>query len=124
MNVRRIALLCELLNRHGVIAIAAAISPYEAGRRAARRLIERRGGTFLEIHCQCALDELRRRDVKGLYRRAEQGEVPLFTGISDPYEEPLSPEIRLHTDRLSLEECLEAIFASGNGLSGFIRGFH
>lgn len=109
INVRRIAHLCTLLNRHEVIAIAAAVSPYASLREEARRAVIAQGGIFVEIHCQCALEELRRRDVKGLYRKADFGEVPCFTGISDPYEEPTAPEIRLHTDRQSMEICLADI---------------
>jgi adenylyl-sulfate kinase len=124
INVRRIALLCGLLNRHGIVAIAAVISPYAAGRREARRLIESRGAAFVEIHCQCALEELRRRDVKGLYRRAERGEVPLFTGISDPYETPVAPEIRLATDVRSVEDCLAEILARLRGRLGITSEGH
>jgi len=109
INVRRIAQLCMLLNRHGVITIAAAVSPYASLREEARQLIIAEGRIFVEIHCQCPPDELRRRDVKGLYQKADRGEVPFFTGVSDPYQEPIAPEIRLHTDRQSAESCLAEI---------------
>ena len=83
-NVRRIAFVCHLLSRNGVVAISAAISPYAAARQEARALI----GDFVEVYVRCPLPELVRRDVKGLYAKALRGEIEHFTGISDPYEEP------------------------------------
>lgn len=95
INIRRIGFVCKLLTRNGVVAIAAAISPYRAIRDENRREI----GRFVEIYCECPLDELIRRDVKGLYLKALRGEIANFTGISDPYEAPMSPEVVLHTGK-------------------------
>lgn len=106
-NVRRIGFVCKLLSRNGVVAIAAAISPYRAVRDEVRREI----GDFVEVYVQCPLDELVRRDVKGLYARALRGELPQFTGVSDPYEEPLQPEVVVQTDRESVQESVARIVA-------------
>ncbi|HET8632156.1 MAG TPA: adenylyl-sulfate kinase [Thermomicrobiales bacterium] len=107
-NIARIAYVADLLTRNGVIAIVAAISPYHAAREAARERI----GRFVEVHVDCALDELVRRDVKGLYARALRGEIAHFTGISDPYEPPQRPEVYVATDRLDVAQTVEAIVAS------------
>ncbi len=100
INVARIAFVAHLLARNGVFVITAAISPYRATRDEARRLI----GDFVEIHVATPVEECIRRDVKGLYRRAIAGEIEQFTGISDPYEAPLSPELRLDTSTLAVDE--------------------
>ena len=94
-NIRRIGFVCHLLARNGVIAISAAISPYRATRDEIRRLI----GSFVEVYVNCPLRVCMERDVKGMYKKALAGEIAGFTGVSDPYEEPLSPELTLHTDR-------------------------
>ncbi|MGC8834226.1 MAG: adenylyl-sulfate kinase, partial [Armatimonadota bacterium] len=83
-NIRRIAFVCKLLTRNGVAVIAAAISPYRDVREEARREI----GNFVEVYVRCPLEVCIQRDVKGLYQKALRGEIPNFTGISDPYEEP------------------------------------
>jgi len=83
-NIRRISFVARLLAQHGVVAIVAAISPYRATRREARAEIE----NFVEVFVDCHLEECVRRDVKGLYKKALNGQIPQFTGISDPYEEP------------------------------------
>ncbi len=94
-NVRRIGFVAGLLARNNVIAIAAAISPYRAARAEARGLHVEQG--FIEVHVKVSLDKLVERDVKGLYKKAIAGEIPHFTGVSDPYEEPLSPEVVVFT---------------------------
>ena len=94
-NIRRIAWVAALLNRHGVHCIVAAISPYRALRDEARALLP----NFLEVFCDAPLDVLIARDPKALYKRALAGELQNFTGISDPYESPLAPEVHLLTDR-------------------------
>jgi adenylylsulfate kinase len=99
-NIRRIGFVCHLLTRNGVIAISAAISPYRAVRDEVRRLI----GSFLEIYVQCPLELCQQRDVKGMYKKARAGELQSFTGVSDPYEEPLNPDLILHTDRETVED--------------------
>jgi adenylyl-sulfate kinase len=92
-NIRRIGFVCELLARHGVIAIAAAISPY----RAVREEVRARVADFVEVYAECPLEVLADRDVKGLYRRAMAGEIANFTGVSDPYEPPLAPEVTIRS---------------------------
>jgi adenylyl-sulfate kinase len=104
-NIRRIGFVCELLSRNGVIAIAAAISPY----RACRDELRSRIANFIEIHMYCPLEVLMERDVKGLYKRALSGEIPHFTGISDPYEPPLAPEVTVDSSKDSLEDSVASI---------------
>ncbi len=106
-NILRIGFVCKLLSRNGVIAIASAISPYRATRDQVRAEI----GDFVEVYAKCPLDVLTERDAKGLYARALRGEIPNFTGVSDPYEEPLTPEVVLETDRESEEESLGKVLA-------------
>ncbi len=107
-NVRRIAFVADLLSRNGVIAITAAISPYRAIRDEARAL---HGDRFVEIHVQASVDACAERDVKGLYARALRGEIPAFTGVSDPYEEPQAPEIVLDTEAESPAESAARVLA-------------
>lgn len=106
-NVRRIAFVAGLLTRHGVAVITAAISPYRETRAEARATI----GPFVEVYVRCSLDELVRRDVKGLYARALRGEIAHFTGVSDPYEEPLTPEVIVDTDREDIETGVGRVLA-------------
>jgi adenylyl-sulfate kinase len=94
-NIRRIGYVAKLLTRNGVAVITAAISPYRAIREEVRREI----GPFVEVYVKASLGECIRRDTKGLYRRALAGEIPQFTGVSDPYEEPLAPELVIDTER-------------------------
>lgn len=93
-NVRRIGFVARLLARNDVPVVVAAVSPYRAARDEVRQTIEH----FVEVHVDCSLQELIRRDVKGLYARALRGEIPSFTGVSDPYEVPLNPEIVIQTE--------------------------
>lgn len=101
INVRRVAFVADLLSRNGVVVIAALISPYRETRDEARSLM---GERFLEVHVKASVEECAQRDVKGLYARAERGETPAFTGVSDPYEEPEAPELVLETTTESPEE--------------------
>src|SRR2546428_3784601 len=94
-TIRRIGYVAKLLTRNGVAVITAAISPYRAIRDEVREEI----GAFVEVYVKASLDECIRRDTKGLYRRALAGEIPQFTGVSDPYEEPLAPELVIDTER-------------------------
>jgi adenylyl-sulfate kinase len=94
-NIRRIAYVARLLTEAGSTVIVAAISPYRDARDAARAEI----GRFAEIHVNCSLEECIRRDVKGLYKKALAGTLEHFTGVSDPYEPPLMPELVVETDR-------------------------
>jgi adenylyl-sulfate kinase len=104
-NIRRIGYVAELLTRHGVITLVSVISPY----RSVRQEVRERTGNFIEIYVNAPLAVCERRDVKGLYRKARSGEIHAFTGIDDPYEEPLSPEIECHTDLETLEESVEKV---------------
>jgi adenylylsulfate kinase len=112
-NIRRIGFVCDLLARNGVVAIAAAISPYRDVRDEVRQTI----GSFVEIYVKCPIDVLAERDVKGLYKKALAGEIKNFTGIDDPYEEPLSPEIVIHTDTETPEQSATRILATLEVLS-------
>ena len=117
VNVGRIAFVAHLLARNGVFAITAAISPFRSTRDDARRLI----GDFVEIHVAAPVEECIRRDVKGLYRKAIAGEIKQFTGISDPYEEPFSPELRLDTSKLSVDEGAARVLGTLRDL-GYLEG--
>jgi len=100
-NVRRLAWVSDLLSRNGVVTFVAAVSPYRAARDDARaRMADR----FVEVHVRASVDECERRDVKGLYERARAGQIQGFTGVSDPYEEPLDPELTLETESETPEE--------------------
>jgi adenylylsulfate kinase len=99
-NIRRIGFVANLLTRNGVIVLVSAISPY----RAIREEVKQQIGDFLEIYVNAPLAVCEQRDVKGLYRRARAGEIKHFTGIDDPYEPPLNPDIECRTDLETLEE--------------------
>ncbi len=114
-NIRRIGFVAELLTRHGVVVLVAAISPY----REIRDQVRARIGQFVEVHVRASLDTLVERDVKGLYRKALAGEISNFTGVSDPYEDPLQPELRIDTDggetvAESADRVLEALEQAGH----------
>src|SRR5216683_959038 len=105
-NIKRIAFVCALLTRNGVISIAAAISPYRETRAWARQEI----GNFVEVYVKCPVDVCRERDVKGLYKLADEGKLKNFTGVDDPYEEPEYPELVIETDKETVEESVVRIF--------------
>lgn len=102
-NIRRIGYVSRLLARNNVGVITAAISPYREVREEVRRAIENDGAAFVEVFVKCPLEVLQERDVKGLYRKALAGEIKEFTGVSDPYEEPLAPEVLVETDTESVK---------------------
>jgi adenylylsulfate kinase len=106
-HIRRIGWLCELLSRNGVVAVAAFIAPYREVRGLNRREIVR----YVEVFVDCPVDVCAQRDVKGMYARAMRGEIRNFTGVSDPYEEPLDPEVAVHTDRETPEESAAKVLA-------------
>ncbi|MSQ06971.1 MAG: sulfate adenylyltransferase [Dehalococcoidia bacterium] len=106
-NIRRIGFVSKLLTRNGAITIVAAISPYREVRDEVRRDV----GDFVEVFVHCPLDDLVKRDVKGLYAKAIAGEIKNFTGVSDPYEEPLHPEVVVHTHRESVAESVGKVMA-------------
>ena len=99
-NIRRIGFVAKLLSRNGVVAITAAISPYQDVRDEMRRAI----GRFVEVYVQCPIDVLKERDVKGLYKKALAGEIKHFTGVDDPYEAPVKPEILIESEKETVEE--------------------
>jgi adenylyl-sulfate kinase len=107
-NIRRIAFVADLLSRNGVVAITAAISPYREIRDEARDM---HGERFVEIYVKASVDECARRDVKGLYEKAFRGEIKEFTGVSDPYEPPESPEIVVDTENETVEESAGKVLA-------------
>lgn len=102
-NIRRIGYVCRLLSRNGVVAISAAISPYRSVRDEVGRAIESDGVEFIEVFVKCPIEVLAERDVKGLYKKALAGEIEGFTGVSDPYEEPLAPAIIVQTDQETVD---------------------
>lgn len=108
-NIRRIGEISKLFVDAGVLTLNSFISPYRADRDLAREVHEKDGMAFLEIYVECALDEAEKRDPKGLYKKARAGEIKNFTGIDDPYEEPLKPEIHLRSDTMSLEQEVDTI---------------
>jgi len=106
-NIRRIGWVAEVLTRNGVCVIASAISPYREIRDEVRRNI----GDFVEVYVECSIEELTRRDVKGLYEKALRGEIQNFTGVSDPYEPPLAPEVVVNSERETVEESVAKVLA-------------
>jgi len=110
-NIRRIGYVGRLLSRNGVGVIAAAISPYREIRDEVRRSVEADGAAFVEVYVKASLEALIARDVKGLYKKAIAGEIKQFTGISDPYEEPLAPEVTIESDRETVEESAAKLLA-------------
>ena len=109
INVRRIGYVARLLARNGVIVLTAAISPYQETRDAVRTEHAADGVPFVEIYAEASIEALTARDVKGLYKKALAGEISHFTGVSDPYEPPLHPEVAVHTDRDSVEQSVKEI---------------
>ncbi len=105
-NIKRIGFVCNLLTRNDVIAIASAISPYRETRDAVRGEV---GEAFIEVFVDCPVEICEQRDVKGLYAKARAGVIKEFTGVSDPYEAPLNPEITVATHEESLEESVGKI---------------
>ncbi|WP_395843530.1 adenylyl-sulfate kinase [Archangium violaceum] len=111
-NIRRIGYVARLLAKHHVAVISAAISPYRESRNEVRRLATEAGLPFIEVYAKASLDALVHRDVKGLYKKALAGEIPHFTGISDPYEPPESPEVTVYTDSETVDQSVERILAA------------
>jgi len=99
-NILRLGWICQLLTKHGIPNIAAVISPYRDIRSEVRAMVEKvgGGGAFIEVWVRCPLEQCIKRDVKGMYAKAIKGEIAQFTGVSDPYEEPISPEVIVDTD--------------------------
>jgi len=109
INIGRIGYVARLLARNGVISITAAISPYADVRDGVRAAHVENGVPFVEVYAEATIEALTDRDVKGLYKKALAGEIKNFTGISDPYEAPVNPEIAVRTDKETIEESAEKI---------------
>ena len=118
-NIMRIGFVAELLSRHGVCVIVSAISPYRSARGSVRKRIE----DFVEVYVKCPLEVCENRDVKGLYKKARNGEMPNFTGISDSYEEPVNPEIICDTSTETVEDSVNKVLAGLEKLN-LIRSFY
>ncbi len=110
LNIQRIGFVARLLAKHGVFVITAAISPYADARNEVRRLVESEGTAFIEVFVSARLETLIARDVKGLYKRALAGEIDHFTGVSDPYEPPEHPDVRVDTDKEPVEASVDAVW--------------
>lgn len=106
-NIRRIGELAKLMTEAGIITLTAFISPFKSDRNSARKLVPH--GDFLEIYCKCPIETCEMRDVKGLYKKARAGEIPFFTGIESPYEEPEHPELIVNTHEKSLDESVQKV---------------
>lgn len=110
-NIRRIGEISKLFVDTGVIVLSSFVSPYRADRDLVRKLHEDGGMQFIEVYVDVPLEEAEKRDPKGLYKKARAGQIPNFTGISDPYEAPLKPELVLKTHEMTLQQEVDAIIA-------------
>jgi sulfate adenylyltransferase len=110
-NIRRIGWVAAEISRHGGVAICSPIAPFDATRRQVRRMVDEAGGAFVLVHVSTPIEECERRDRKGLYAKARAGEIPEFTGISSPYEEPQDAAVRVDTTGRTIEECLDEVLA-------------
>ena len=106
-NIRRVGFVAGLLTRNQVIVLVSAISPYQEIRQEVRHRI----GNFVEVYVNAPLEVCEKRDVKGLYKKARSGEIKNFTGINDPYQPPLNPEVECRTDLETLEESVSKVLA-------------
>jgi adenylylsulfate kinase len=111
INVRRIGFVSNLLSRNGVIAITAAISPYREVRDEVRKMITNDGAGFVEVYVSCPVEVLAARDVKGLYKKALAGEIKSFTGLDDPYEPPVNPEVVVDSSKEEVADSIEKILS-------------
>ncbi len=117
-NIRRIGFVAQLLNRNGVIVLVSAISPYRAIRDEVRRSV----GSFLEVYVNAPLEVCEDRDPKGHYHRARTGELPHFTGITDPYEPPMAPDVECRTDQETLSESVALVMQAIEGSGSLLEG--
>lgn len=117
-NIRRIGEISKLFGDAGTIALSSFISPYRADRDEVRSLHDAADLKFIEVFVDCTLEVAESRDPKGLYKKARAGEIKNFTGIDDPYEAPITPEIHLHTDKMTLEDEVSMIidYLEGNDI--------
>lgn len=120
-NIRRVGEVAKLFTEAGVIVLTAFISPLRSDRERVRNILPH--GDFLEVYCAATLDECERRDVKGLYKKARAGQIPEFTGITSPYEEPTAAELVVETGSESLQNCTQRVLEllESRGLISDIR---
>ncbi|WP_226647183.1 adenylyl-sulfate kinase [Microbulbifer variabilis] len=111
-NIRRVGEISKLFADTGVVVLSSFISPYREDRDVVRKMHEDGGLPYLEVFVDCPLEEAESRDPKGLYKKARAGEIKGFTGIDDPYEAPVSPELRLNTAEMTLEQEVEVIIST------------
>lgn len=109
LHLLRVAWVARLLARNGVVVLCSFVSPYRDVREEIRRVIEEEGLRFIEVYVKCSLETCMKRDPKGLYKKALAGEIKHMTGLDDPYEPPLSPEVIVDTESESLDECAEKV---------------
>lgn len=109
-NIRRISEVCKLFLDAGVVLLSAFISPFQADREQVRNIVG--GENYIEVFVDTPLEVCEQRDVKGLYKKARAGEIPNFTGISSPYENPLHPDVVIETDKLNVEESLNVLMTA------------
>jgi sulfate adenylyltransferase len=117
-NIRRIGWVAAEISRHGGVAVCSPIAPFAATRQQVREMVEDAGGAFFLVHVATPLEECERRDRKGLYAKARRGQIPEFTGISSPYEEPDDAALRIDTTGRSVEECRDEVLEAARGLLG------
>ncbi len=118
-NIRRVGYVAELLTRNGVVVLVSAISPY----RATREEVRQRIGRFIEVYVNAPLETCELRDIKGLYKRARAGELRGMTGVDDPYEAPLQPQVECRTNQETLEDSVEKVLlAIQSWLPGAAKG--
>jgi len=115
-NIRRVAFVAKLLTRNEIFVLCSFVSPYREMRDRARRTV----GSFLEVYVKCPLEVCIERDVKGMYGKARAGEIKGFTGVSDPYEEPLRPDLVLETDKEPLDRSVDRVLSRMKEL-GFLE---
>ena len=115
-NIRRVSHLSKNLTRSGLIVLATFVSPYKARREKTRQEI----GSFVEIYVKCPVEVCKKRDVKGMYKKALAGEIKNFTGVNDPYEEPDNPELVIYSDKETVEESVEKVLKKLEEL-GYIK---
>jgi adenylylsulfate kinase len=108
-NIRRVGEIAKLFLESGAIVLTAFISPFRSDRERVRNLVMH--GDFMEVYCKCSLEICESRDVKGMYKKAREGKIAEFTGISSPYEEPYNPELVVETDGLSIDESASKVLA-------------
>jgi sulfate adenylyltransferase len=117
-NIRRIGWVAAEISRHGGLAVCSPIAPFDATRKEVRQMVEDAGGAFFLVHVATPLEECERRDRKGLYARARRGEIPDFTGISSPYEEPDDAALRLDTTGRTIDDCRDEVLDAARELLG------